>query len=247
MGRIKIYAHRGGLLKAPENTVAAFKAALSAGAEAVECDIRRTADGQFVACHDADLGRVAGRDWKVSETAWGHLKTLRVFGREPLAHLDDILNLMILRPGAEFFFELALKRPSDAADLALQIKRAGVQSRAFLLSFSFDGAFLGAARAAVPEVGTAVMPLFPSDVLATARKAGAGRVCAGWIDWPFAKGLFAAGARCFDLEKQVREAAAAGVEVSAGVANHPREVRWLAELGLPAIWTDDVEMAAKYL
>jgi len=247
MADVSIYAHRGGALNAPENTVAAFKAAFSAGAGAVECDIRRTSDGQFVAFHDARADRVCGRSWKISETSWAHLKSLRVLGKEPIPHLDDILNLLILRPTAEIYFEMALEKESDAADLARQIARAGVQGRAFLLSFSFHGNFLAAARAAVPGVGLAVMPLFPSNLLATASKAGASKVCAGWIDWPLAKQLFYFGASAYDFKKQAEEASLAGVEISAGIANHPRDVRRLAELGAKAVWTDDVPMAMKYV
>jgi len=235
------------MLKAPENTAAAFRTAFSDGADAVECDIRRTADGQFVAFHDADASRVCGRDWKISGTSWAHLKSLRVHGKEPIPHLDDILNLMILRPTKEFFFEMALEKESDAADLALQIKRAGVQNRAFLLSFSFKSGFLAAAREAVPGVGLAVMPLFPSRMLTTAVKAGASKVCAGWLDWPLAKQLFYFGAAAYDFRKQAEEAAEAGIEISAGIANHPRDVRRLAELGAKAVWTDDVPMALKYI
>jgi len=103
------------MARAPENTVAAFKAAFSAGASAIECDIRRTADGQFVAFHDATAGRLCGRNWAIAKTQWSHLKALRVLGEEPIAHLDDILNLMILRPGKDFYFELALQKEADAA------------------------------------------------------------------------------------------------------------------------------------
>jgi glycerophosphoryl diester phosphodiesterase len=247
MSGIAIYAHRGGMLNAPENTVAAFRTAFSDGADAVECDIRRTSDGQFVAFHDKSAARVCGRDWQISKTSWAHLKSLRVLGKEPIPHLDDILNLMILRPAKEFYFEMALEKESDAADLALQIARAGVQNRAFLLSFSCHNNFLAAARAAVPGVGLAVMPLFPSKMLATAVKAGASKVCAGWIDWPLTKQLFYFGASACDFKEQAEEAAEAGIEISAGIANHPRDVRRLAELGAKAVWTDDVPMAMKYV
>ena len=232
---------------APENTVAAFKRALSDGASAVECDIRRTADGQFVAFHDAAAGRVCGRNWRIAATDWSHLKTLRVLDREPIAHLDDILNLMILRPGTDFYFELALERESDAADLALQIKRAGMQHRAYLLAFSHRTSYLEAAREAVPGIGSAVMPLFPSDMLGTAWRAGASKVCAGWLDLPLAKQIFFWGAGAFDFKRQAEDAELAGVEISAGIANHPREVRRLMELGARAVWTDDVPMAAKLI
>ncbi|PKM98655.1 MAG: hypothetical protein CVU79_02005 [Elusimicrobia bacterium HGW-Elusimicrobia-3] len=247
MSHTAVYAHRCGMAAGPENTVAAARAALADGAAAVECDIRRTADGQFVAFHDAGTGRLCGRDWKIAATAWPHLKALRVPGDEPIAHLDDFLNLMILRPGSDFYFELALEKPSDAADLARQIARAGVQHRAYLLAFSHRTAFLDAALEAVPGIGAAVMPLYPSNMLRTALGAGASKVCAGWIDWPLAKQLFYFGAAACDFKAQADAAEAEGVEISAGIANNPRDVRRLAGLGARGVWTDDVRMAVKYL
>ncbi|MFC1679773.1 glycerophosphodiester phosphodiesterase [Elusimicrobiota bacterium] len=57
-------AHRGASGYEPENTLAAFRAALRMGAEEVECDVRQTKDGELVLLHDPDLSRVAG--WEVS-------------------------------------------------------------------------------------------------------------------------------------------------------------------------------------
>ncbi len=58
--RPKIIAHRGASAAHPENTVAAFAAAGPLGADAVELDARRTADGAIVVHHDDTLtdGRV---------------------------------------------------------------------------------------------------------------------------------------------------------------------------------------------
>lgn len=235
------------MARGPENTVAAMKQAWSDGAAAVECDIRRTSDGQFVAFHDSSTGRLCPRDWEISNNSWAHLKALRVLDKEPIAHLDDILNLMILRPGLEVYFELSLPRDSDAADFALQLNRAGMQYRSYLLVFQNRISQLEAASAAVPDIGRAVMPFLPSDLTGIASRAGASRVCTGWVDWPLTKQLFYLGASLFDFKLQAAEAAAAGVEVSAGVANNPRDVRALAELGAHAIWTDDVPMAMRYL
>ena len=52
-----IIAHRGASRDFPENTVAAFRGAIDQGADWVELDVRRTADGVLVVHHDADLGR----------------------------------------------------------------------------------------------------------------------------------------------------------------------------------------------
>ncbi len=52
-----ISAHRGGGECEPAGTYAAYQSALAVGAEYLEFDVRRTADGELVACHDARLGR----------------------------------------------------------------------------------------------------------------------------------------------------------------------------------------------
>ena len=54
-GRPWIVAHRGASLQAPENTVEAFRLARELGADAVELDVRRTADGGLVVHHDDTL------------------------------------------------------------------------------------------------------------------------------------------------------------------------------------------------
>jgi glycerophosphoryl diester phosphodiesterase len=50
-----VYAHRGASAAEPENTVAAFRAAARMGADVVELDVRRTADGRAAVVHDATL------------------------------------------------------------------------------------------------------------------------------------------------------------------------------------------------
>jgi glycerophosphoryl diester phosphodiesterase len=50
---VKVYGHRGSAATHPENSVAGVAAAFAAGADGVEVDVRRTADGLLVLCHDA--------------------------------------------------------------------------------------------------------------------------------------------------------------------------------------------------
>lgn len=52
-----IIGHRGAAAYAPENTLASFRLALTLGAEALEFDIRRSADGEAMVFHDAILDR----------------------------------------------------------------------------------------------------------------------------------------------------------------------------------------------
>jgi len=57
-----IVSHRGAWHGAPENSLAAIAAAIEAGYDVVEIDIRRSADGQFFLLHDDTLLRMAGID-----------------------------------------------------------------------------------------------------------------------------------------------------------------------------------------
>jgi glycerophosphoryl diester phosphodiesterase len=70
----KVVAHRGASRDAPENTLAAFSLAWKQGADAIECDVRKTKDGQLVCIHDATTKRVAGRMLSVTNST---LKTLQ--------------------------------------------------------------------------------------------------------------------------------------------------------------------------
>jgi glycerophosphoryl diester phosphodiesterase len=56
----RVIAHRGASAAFPENTIEAFRGARSMGADGVELDVRRTADGVLAVHHDAALadGRV---------------------------------------------------------------------------------------------------------------------------------------------------------------------------------------------
>jgi glycerophosphoryl diester phosphodiesterase len=53
-------AHRGNSSAAPENTLAAFRAAIEAGADGAECDVRRSADGVLFLSHDRTAKRTMG-------------------------------------------------------------------------------------------------------------------------------------------------------------------------------------------
>ena len=51
------FAHRGASLRAPENTLEAFRLAAGSGAGGLELDIHMTADGHIVVIHDGSVNR----------------------------------------------------------------------------------------------------------------------------------------------------------------------------------------------
>ena len=89
------FAHRGlHDLEAgvPENTLAAFDAAVEAG-YAIELDVRQLGDGTVVVFHDGDLRRACGVDKRLRELGRSDVAALRVFGSEQgIPTLDDVLS-----------------------------------------------------------------------------------------------------------------------------------------------------------
>lgn len=88
--RPQVIAHRGASHDLAEHTLGAYLAALDAGAEGLECDVRLTADGHLVCVHDRDLRRTANKRVVVSEMELAELSELDFASwKNPWAELDD--------------------------------------------------------------------------------------------------------------------------------------------------------------
>ncbi|WP_372734523.1 glycerophosphodiester phosphodiesterase [Nocardioides sp.] len=86
----QVVAHRGASHENAEHTLGAYVAALDAGAEGLECDVRLTADGHLVCVHDRDLRRTAHRRGVISTMDLAELQELDVAAwKNPWADLDD--------------------------------------------------------------------------------------------------------------------------------------------------------------
>jgi len=79
----QVVAHRGASHEIAEHTLAAYVAALDAGAQGLECDVRLTADGHLVCVHDRTLRRVAGHQGIVSEMELHDLEQLNFAAWKP--------------------------------------------------------------------------------------------------------------------------------------------------------------------
>jgi len=71
-----VIAHRGSSAEAPENTLAAFEAAVRGGADALELDVRLAADGAPVVIHDATLDRTTDRSGPVGSQTLANLRSV---------------------------------------------------------------------------------------------------------------------------------------------------------------------------
>ncbi|MFJ6212101.1 glycerophosphodiester phosphodiesterase [Streptomyces sp. NPDC092296] len=56
---VRVVAHRGSSGAVPEHTLAAYRRAIEEGADALECDVRLTADGHLVCVHDRRVDRTS--------------------------------------------------------------------------------------------------------------------------------------------------------------------------------------------
>lgn len=89
------FAHRGlhgpGV---PENSLAAFRAALELGA-GIECDVRLTADGKVVVFHDHDLRRMCASALTVEASSAAMLAGQKLFdSKEHIPELGELLRLV---------------------------------------------------------------------------------------------------------------------------------------------------------
>ncbi|MEV6103250.1 glycerophosphodiester phosphodiesterase [Streptomyces sp. NPDC051940] len=83
-----VVAHRGASQEAPEHTLAAYRTAIASGADALECDVRMTADGHLVCVHDWRVNRTSNGRGAVSRLELAELAALD-FGSWKQGAADD--------------------------------------------------------------------------------------------------------------------------------------------------------------
>lgn len=130
------YAHRGlhdGTV--PENSIAAFRAAMDAGF-GIECDIRKSSDGRAVVFHDAGLERLTDRTGAMDSQSVGELTSITLGGsEETIPTLRDTLDLV--SGSVPLLLELKSddRRPVDALCRAVRRDLDGYRGPAAIMSF----------------------------------------------------------------------------------------------------------------
>lgn len=125
------FAHRGGALEMPENTMAAFRRAADLGYHYLELDVRATSDGRVVVFHDAELDRVTDSRGLLAERNWDELKSVRVAGREPVPLLEEVLEAF---PALKI--NIDAKEDAVVKPLVALLRGAGVLDRVCVGCFS---------------------------------------------------------------------------------------------------------------
>jgi glycerophosphoryl diester phosphodiesterase len=204
-------AHRGDWRRARENTLAAFRAALAVPAcDGLEFDVRRSADGVPVICHDVTLERVQRRPERVDALTAAALADLDV------PTLAEVLEAVGHRP----FLDVELK--GDPGPAAVEVLTRGRGPR-------LEGAVVSSFDAAALERVHRLRPSWPlwlnshvleASTITEALALGCRGVCVDW--WELDRG-------------PIKRAHAAGLEVAAFTVRRRATFERLARLGVVAV------------
>ncbi|GAA2103950.1 glycerophosphodiester phosphodiesterase [Streptomyces albiaxialis] len=208
-------AHRGAPYRARENTLASFRAAVAAGADAVELDVRLTRDRVPVVLHDRTLNRLWGHDVAVADVTAERLATLT----------GDVPSLAeALEATGPVRTMIDLPDPTAAAPTVAAVREAGAGDRVY---YCGDPGALRLVRAADPGAELALTWNRAAPVRPTLLDALRPR----WLNYGF--GLL--------TPPLVERAHADGYLVSAWTADSARTMRRLAALGADSITTNHID------
>jgi len=95
LSRLKLIAHRGHSVSAPQNSLAAFRAAGEQRYWAIETDVRKTADGVLVCCHNATVDSLYNGTGAIVDMTWTELSRLcyRDDSRERMPLFEEYLRI----------------------------------------------------------------------------------------------------------------------------------------------------------
>lgn len=161
-----VVGHRGDMRYAPENTLASFEQAIKKGADAIEFDVKLTADSQVIVLHDQTVDRTTNGTGNVAKLRLAALRILDAgvqfpgkFPGERIPTLDEVLETA----GKRIFLNIELTNYSTPNDglvpkVVDHVKKHNLQSR--VLFSSFFASNLRKSRLLLPEVprGLLTMP-----------------------------------------------------------------------------------------
>ncbi|MFF4208945.1 glycerophosphodiester phosphodiesterase [Streptomyces sp. NPDC001796] len=251
--QVQVVAHRGASEDAPEHTLAAYRKAIEDGADALECDVRLTADGHLVCVHDrrvnrtsngrgavsalelADLAALDFGSWKRSdeEPDWEHRP------QDPedtsVLTLERLLEL-VADAGRPIDLAVETKHPTRWAGqveerLLLLLKRFGLDApespeKSPVRIMSFSARSLHRVRTASPTLPTVYLLQFLSPRLRDGRLPAGVRIAG-----PSMRIVRTHPAYIQRLKR-------AGHQVHVWTVNEPEDVDLCLELGVDAIITN---------
>lgn len=221
------FAHRGGALEAPENTMKAFQYAVDLGYAYVETDAYATRDGVLLSFHDDRLDRVTDAKGRIADLDYAEIRNARIGGAEPIPLLEELLTAW-----PKLKVNIDPKHDNAVEPLIALLKRLNALDRVCVGSFS--DARIGRVRAAFgPDACTSMGPKEVVRFWLAKRRIPTGRFGANCVQIPVRQGRF----RLVD-EAAVRAARRHGLQIHVWTIDDEAEMRRLVALGVDGIMTD---------
>lgn len=243
-----MFAHRGGCALGPENTIAAFDLGLAAGAEGLELDVRLSADGVIVVCHDETLDRTtnaSGPVWGWTAEALASVDAGYHFtdasGRHPFrgcgVTIPTLREVLDRYPAASVIVEMKPDSSEMGERLVAEVRAAGATDR--VCAAGYGAQSLAAVRRARPEMAT-------SASLTEVRLA----LYRSWAAWPVSRPPYGgyqvpenAGTLRVVSPRFIRHAHRAGLEVHVWTVDEERDMRRLLEWGVDGLISNRPDLA----
>ena len=228
-----ITAHRGGALRAPENTLSALSDSWECGADSAEIDVQETKDGVLVLLHDESLKRITRMDKNIWEVTYEEIRELDAgssFGKEyqgeKIPTLEEVLNFCRGRLDLNIEIKYNGKNKGIVQRVIQVIRENHFEENCVVTSMSYQ--FLEQIKETAPEIRTGYIMTMSYGSISEAAAADFFSVRYDYI-----------------TERFVREAHALGKEVHAWTVNYRGNIRRMLDMGVDDIITDDPVLVRK--
>jgi glycerophosphoryl diester phosphodiesterase len=241
MKHVEIVAHRGVHDNCPENTLAAFRRAIELGADAVELDVRLTSDRVPVVFHYFYLDANTSATGTIFNYTYAQLQDVRVFCETRhasdnfmISTLDEVLESI----GSKIGLEIEVKGPEpESAQIVAGILRHWKHLWPTIEITGYEPMLLSAIRQHCPGLPTDLLfprsePWMHQDV----------------VTYSAIHRARMAGARAVHLHptqlspEVIADIRQHGIEIHAWEVNDESTWRLMAELDVPRICTDNLQL-----
>ncbi|MEV0672989.1 alpha/beta hydrolase [Mycobacterium sp. NPDC050441] len=226
----QVVAHRGASHDFPEQTRAAYTEALRQGADALECDVRLTKDGELVLIHDKTVDRTSNGTGRVGDMTLAELQALDYNGHGILT-LDEFVQLALDADQSVRLF-IETKHPAQQG-WKLERQVVAVLERHGLTNPGSDQQVQAAVISFFPDALLRVRMAAPN--LTTVLLGPSARYLAGLV------GASAIGPSIDTLRSNpelVGAAAARGLATYCWTVNNEADVQFARDLGVDWVATD---------